>query len=297
MQRNATWVSYACLVMAMVLWAGSFVALKVALTAYDPMVVISGRMGLASFCFLFFPRRLRKVRLRPGELKYVLFMALCEPCLYFLFEAKAIQNTSASQAGIISAVLPLMVAVAAFLFLKEHISRRTLGGFVLAIAGSIWLSVSGRATASAPNPLLGNFLEFVAMICATGYIVTLKRLTSTLSPWFLTAVQALVGFAFYAVLLLLPTTVLPTRFDWPGVLAILYLGVFVSLGAYGFYNFGVSRIPVSQASAFVNLIPAFTIFLGWLLLGEHLTGQQYVAVALIFVGVLTSQDRSATQTA
>jgi drug/metabolite transporter (DMT)-like permease len=219
-------------------------------------------------------------------------MGLCEPCLYFLFEIKALENTSASQAGVIAAVLPLLVAVAARLFLKEHITRKTIAGFIAAILGSIWLSLSSEATKQAPQPLLGNFLEFMAMVCATGYIVTLKRLTSTLSPFFLTAVQAVIGFVFYLPLLFLPSTTLPTHFDPGAVAAIFYLGTFVTLGAYGLYNFGVSRIPVSQASAFINLIPVFTIFLGWLILSERLTALQFAAVALILAGVTFSQERT-----
>jgi drug/metabolite transporter (DMT)-like permease len=276
----------------MLLWAGSFVALKVALRSYDPMVIIFGRMALASFCFLFLRKRFRGIVYRPGDLRAILFMALCEPCLYFLFEIKALENTSASQAGVIAAVLPLLVAVAAFLFLKEHISKKTIAGFIVAIVGSVWLSVSGEVTAQAPQPLLGNFLEFLAMICATGYIVTLKRLTSTLSPLFLTAVQAVVGFGFYLPLLLLPSTTLPTHFDFGAVMAIVYLGTFVTLGAYGLYNFGVSRIPVSQASAFVNLIPVFTLLLGWAILGDKMTLQQYAAVAVILAGVTFSQEKA-----
>ena len=75
--------------------------------------------------------------------------------------------------------------------------------------------------------------------------------------------------------------------------AIVYLGIFVTLGAYGLYNFGVSRIPVNQASAFINLIPVFAIFLGWLFLSERLTLMQFAAVALILAGVTFSQERSA----
>jgi drug/metabolite transporter (DMT)-like permease len=71
----------------------------------------------------------------------------------------------------------------------------------------------------------------------------------------------------------------------------VYLGIFVSIGAYGLYNFSVSRMPASQASAFVNLIPAFTVFLGWLILGERFTPLQYVASIIVFTGVFLSQDR------
>jgi drug/metabolite transporter (DMT)-like permease len=251
-------------------------------------------MLVASICFLFFLHRWRSVTFHRGDWKPILFMTFCEPCLYFLFEAKAIENTAASQAGMISALLPLMVAVAARVFLKETITLKTLLGFALAISGAVWLSLSGAASPSAPNPPLGNFLEFVAMVCAVGYIITLKRLTVRYSPLLLTAFQAFVGSLFYLPILFLPSTRLPLQFDLGGTLAIIYLGAFISFGAYGLYNFGVSRIPVSQASAFVNLIPVFTVLLGWLILGEQFTPTQYLAALLILTGIFLSQDRPAS---
>lgn len=280
-----------CLVLAMVLWASSFIALKLAFEAYDPMVVIFGRMAVAGMCFLFFAGRFRGIAWRRSDLKLVAFMVFCEPCLYFLFETHAVRNTTASQAGMITAVLPLMVAVAASVFLHERVSKRTLAGFVIAIAGVILLSASSVPSESAPHPALGNFLEVLAMVCAIGYTITLKKLTARYSPLVLTALQAFVGSVFFFPFLLLPGTSLPTEFLLVPALSIVYLGIFVSIGAYGLYNFSVSRMPASQASAFVNLIPAFTVFLGWLILGERFTPLQYVASIIVFTGVFLSQDR------
>ena len=285
--------AYLGLVTAMILWASSFVALKLAFRGFDPMVVIFGRMLVASFCFLpFVPRFRVRNTFRRRDLPTLLFMALCEPCLYFLFEARALELTTASQAGMITALLPLMVAVAARFVLKETLSGSMLAGFAMAITGAIWLSLAGEASADAPQPLLGNFLEFVAMVCATGYIISLKRLTRRYTPFFLTAIQAFVGAVFFLPFLGLPSTVLPAQWPWGPTLAIVYLGAVITLGAYGLYNYGVSRIPASQASIFVNLIPVFTVFLGWLILDERLTGAQYLASALVFVGIYISQRRS-----
>ena len=100
----------------------------------------------------------------------------------------------------------------------------------------------------------------------------------------------MVGAAFFLPMLFLPGTELPSRIDSNGILAIVYLGAFVTMGAYGLYNFGISRVPASQASAFVNLIPVFTIILGRLILNEQFTLWQYPATALIFAGILFSQD-------
>jgi drug/metabolite transporter (DMT)-like permease len=277
----------------MVLWASSFIALKLAFTVYDPMFVIFGRMFSASVLFLFCFGLFRKNRLRKEDFKPLAFMVACEPCCYFLFEAAAIENTSASQAGMITAMLPLMVAVAASIYLKEVISVRTIAGFILAVAGACLLSFTAPVDGHAPNPVLGNFYEFLAMVCATGYTIMLKKLSSRYDPFFLTALQAFAGTFFYLPLLLFfGDNILPLRYDPIPALSILYLGIFVTIGAYGLYNFAVSKVPASQASAFINLIPVFTVIMGSMILGERFTPLQYLASAIVICGVFLSQDWS-----
>lgn len=109
-----------------VLWASSFVVLKIAFKHFDPMVVIFGRMIIASVCFLFVFRSLRQIDYRPGDWKLLLFMGVCEPGFYFIFEALALTYTDASQAGMICALLPLIVAVAARFTLGEYLQENTL---------------------------------------------------------------------------------------------------------------------------------------------------------------------------
>jgi drug/metabolite transporter (DMT)-like permease len=279
-----------CLLLAMLLWASSFVALKVAFTGYHPMQVIFGRMFVASLCFLPFVPGFCRLKWQRGDLRYLLLMAFFEPCLYFLFEAEALQKTSASQAGMITAMLPLLVAVAAWALLKEKISRLTLAGFLIAICGAILLSLAAEATSQSPAPLLGNLLEFAAMICACGYTICLKHLSGRYPPLFLTAVQAFIGSLFFAFFLLPADIGFPTHWLAEPGFAVLYLGTFITLGAYGLYNFGVSRIPANQAAAFVNLIPVFSVMLGWLILAERLTFGQWLAVILVFSGVFISHQ-------
>ncbi|HEY5674114.1 MAG TPA: DMT family transporter [Malonomonas sp.] len=273
------------LIMAMLLWASSFVALKLAFRSYHPMQVIFGRMFIASLCFVVFIPAFRKLNWRRRDIKYLLIMAICEPCLYFLFEARALQLTSASQAGMITAMLPLLVAILAWFWLKEKISRQTLCGFSLAIIGAIWLSLASDTNSNAPEPLLGNFYEFLAMVCAAGYTVSLKHLTSNYPPLFLTAFQAFIGSLFFFPFLLLPSVGFPLHWQATPALAIIYLGTFITLGAYGCYNYSVSRIPASQAAGYVNLIPVFGVVLGMLILGDSLNLQQWLACVLVFCGV------------
>lgn len=293
LQTKARAQAMGCLVVAMALWGSSFIALKIAFAELPPMWVIFARMALGSLVFLAAWRWRGRLDYRAGDWKYLLGLAVCEPCLYFVCEALALKNTSASQAGMITALLPLLVAMGAFVFLRERISRTCLAGFLLAVVGVVWLSLAGEADDHAPAPLLGNFLEFLAMLCAMGYILTLKYLSERYSTFLLTAMQSFVGALFFLPLAMwsapLPQSISPTALT-----AVLYLGLAVTVGAYGLYNFAVSRLPASQASAFVNLIPLFTLIFAVLLLGERLNFQQICAAGLVFVGVALSQWRAPT---
>ena len=284
------------LIGAMFLWASSFIALKVAFRAYDPMVVIFGRMFVASICLLAMGFRFRRsLNYQKGDYKLILFMAFCEPCLYFLFEAQAIVYTTAAQAGMITAILPILVMITASIVLHERTGLQGWIGAAVAVGGVCWLTLESSPSENAPNPILGNFLEFLAMVCATGYMVTLRYLTVRYSPFFLTAIQALIGCVFYFPLLFLPGTVLPTHFNLLSALAVFYLGAAITLGAYGLYNYGLKYVSASRSAVYVNLIPVISVVLAWLILGETFVRNQILAAAVIMFGVWLTQKSPAVQ--
>lgn len=283
-------VAMICLVIAMALWGSSFIALKVAFAELPAMWVIFARMALGRLVFLLAWRWRGQMHYRAGDWKYLLGLAACEPCLYFLFEALALQYTSAAQAGMVTALLPLLVAVGAYVFLREQVSRTTWAGFLIAMAGAVWLSLAGSVDEHASNPMLGNFYELLAMLCAMGYTLILKHLSARYSPFLLTAMVAFVGRVFFFPLVWF-TAPIPSSVSPLALGAVVYLGIVVTVGAYGLYNFGVSRLPASQASGFTNLIPVFTLLFAIVLLGERLNFVQMLAAAVVFAGVLLSQWR------
>ncbi len=288
-QSNSQILPTLCLLLATFLWASSFIALKLAFVDYHPMVVIAGRMVVASLAFFFLLPRFRKIRIRHQDFKLLGFMALCEPCLYFIFEALALKNTSASQASMITTMLPLLVAVASGIFLAERFSLQNIIGLGLAMAGAFGLSIGGDINEQAPSPLLGNLYEFLAMVCATAYTIAIKKLTSRYSPLFLTAVQAWVGALFFLPMLLLPQIHVPDNFILIPTAAIVYLGLAVTIVAYGSYNYALSAMDAGKASIYVNLIPLFTILLSWIVFKESFSLFQYCAGFVIFFGVGLSQ--------
>jgi drug/metabolite transporter (DMT)-like permease len=263
--------------------------MKVTIGAIGPWAVMWARMAVAFIIVLLFARRLWPLPYRAGDWKLILPFVLFQPCLYFTLEANALRFTSSSQAGLISASVPLMVALGAHLTLGEKVTRGTVMGLFVSLGGVVWLTLAGEATEAASNPLLGNTLELGAMVTAVGYVLLVKHLSERYNPWALTALQIVAGTLFF-----LPAG-LPRLIDrlhdltsGQG-LVLVYLGAFVTLGAFGLYNLGIKYIPASRASAFVNLIPVMAVFFGWTLLGESLNNAQIAAALCVLAGVWMSQ--------
>jgi len=187
----------AALMTAVVLWGGSFVAMRVAVTAIGPMAVMWCRMMIALVLILPFAKSLLPTSYQRGDWKLLVPMVLFQPCLYFLLESNALQFTTASQAGVISASVPVLVTFGAAMFLSETITLTTLAGITLSIAGVVFLTVSAAPAGGGQSPLIGNTMEFLAMICAAGNMLIIKRLSDRYNPWGLTAMQIVAGAVFF----------------------------------------------------------------------------------------------------
>ncbi len=277
------------LIIATFLWGSSFIALKYAINIYDPAFVIFFRMLTTLVICVFLWPWVKRFNYEKGDWKYLASMSIAEPCLYYLFEGNAMRFTSASQAGVLVSCFPLLVAVVAYYMLKEKMTKYIAIGFSFCIGGGIMLTLVSESSSAAPNPLLGNFLEFLAMACAAYYAVSVKHLSTRYSPLALIALQGLSGSIFFAPFLLFID--IPATHDSTALVGIVYLGAFVTIGAYGMYNYAITKVSVLTAAAFTNLIPIFTLFLSAMMLGESLDIKQWLCVLLVFIGVYISQKK------
>lgn len=281
------------LVGAVVLWGASFAATKAALEAFQPMTVVWLRMVVASLAVLAFWRRLPPPERRPGDGRWLALAILCIPCLYYLFEGYAVKYTTSGQAGVISAILPLLVGGGAWLWLREPLGWRWFAAIAASLSGVALLSWGSETSADAPNALLGNTLELGAMASAAGSMLIVKRLSDRYSPWMLTALQSLGGLVFFAPLAvpdLVARGLAAPLLAWG---QIVFLGLGVSLGAFGLYNLALSLLPAGRASLAINLVPVVALGVGWALRGETLTPLQLVGAGLIVAAVVAVELRPA----
>lgn len=292
MTKNFSLIGILSLIFAMFIWASSFIALKAAMEDLGPFTVIFLRMLIASLCFLYFIKSFFKYDFSKKDIKFILLLALFEPCLYFIFESKALQFTSASQAGMITSLMPIITAMAAGYFLKEIITKQLIFGSLIAMSGAIFLSFQGVTTTSSPNPLLGNFLELLAMVCGAGYTITARYLSDKYSALFITAIQAFIGAIFFTPLFIYEYFTIPLNITMNSFLWVLYLGVVVTLAGYGLYNYALTKIQASKAAVFVYLIPVFTLILAYFILNEKLSVLELIACLVILFGVFISEVSS-----
>jgi drug/metabolite transporter (DMT)-like permease len=283
-----------CLLGAVTFWGTSFAAIKSAMGSFSPMTVIWLRMALATVVFAPVWFFLPKPEYRRGDVKWLALITLLQPCVYYLAEGYAIRYTTSSAAGVISAIVPLLVGVGAWMFLREHLSARSIAAIGISLVGVAMLSLGGQAQASAPNPVLGNALELIAMVSAAGSMIALKHISGRYNPWFLTGLQAAVGAVFF-----LPGAIAGEPASWaaasPGAWgAVIYLGIVVSLGAFGLYNTAVTRMPANRAALAINLVPAVALLTGWLALGESLGPVQLAACGIIVGAVVLAETGSKT---
>ncbi len=279
----------AAILAAVFLWGGSFPVMRVALKTINPLSVMWIRMMIALVILLPFAGRLNFSSYRTGDWKLLIPMVLFQPCLYFGLESYALRFTTSSQAGVIAASVPLMVGFGAWLWLSEPITKRHIASLVLSVSGVVCLTLLQGDGGGAEAPLLGNTLEFLAMACAAANMLVVKQLSRRYNPWALTSLQVIAGAVFFLpglpLLLQAGTGVWSTGL----VIGMAFLGAFVTLGAFGLYNWGMSRIPASRASLFINLVTVVAVLLGWTLLDESLNPLQCLAAAGVIGGVWLSQ--------
>jgi len=280
------------LVAAVLLWGTSFSTMRTALLVLDTWSVIWLRMAIGLICILPILPRIIPGAYQKGDWKILIPTMMLQPCLYFFLESRALMLTTSSQAGIISSFNPLMVAFGAWLFLSEKITWQNWSGLFLSILGVVLLTLFEGSQNHAANPILGNFLELCAMVAAAANMILIKQLSSRYNPWSLTAMQLMTGVIFFLPglksILQAPSDIWTFKL----IVTLLFLGACVSLGAFGLYNWGISKVTASRAASFINLIPVTAIIMGWLLLGESLNVIQCGAAGGVIAGVILGQSRA-----
>ncbi len=292
-QRQLTILAPLALVMAALFWAGNAVVGRGVIDLIPPMALSFWRWVIAFLVILPFAMpHLREaaptLRNNVGKLFVLAFLSagMFNTILYL-----AAHTTTAVNITLVGATMPIVIGAIGFLILGTRLSRSQTLGLAIAIPGLLVIISEGR-----PSTLLelqfraGDLLMLLAVTSWGLYSVLLQRFGIRLHPVvLLTAIVALalpVALTFYTIewLILRQGFVL----DRSLVLALMYVGVFPSLGAYLGWNYGVSILGPARASMFIYLLPVFGAALSIAFLGEHLEIFHGIGALLILIGLYLS---------
>ncbi len=280
--------AYISIFIAVLLYGTTLTATKICLNYYSTPQLMSFRMFISALLFLpFLTTVYKNIKIEPKDIKLILLMMLCEPCLYFIFETTALKYTTSGQAGIVSSLEPVILVIAARIILKEKFVKIVYLGLFISILGSVLLSISSDTSELAPNPLLGNFLELIAIILTDTCVITTKYLMDRYPPFFLAGISVIGGAVFFLLLNIFTHGSFHIVFN-TSLFLVLYLGI-LTVVAYALYNFAICTLSASKFSPFLFVLPVAAVIFGWFFLGETINIKQFAACILVFLGIYISQ--------
>ena len=284
--RAGAAVKYLPILLVMVFWGSMGVPSTYAVAELSPLWVLCLRSGIAVMVLFPLPcagtgdcARLPE----KGGLLAVLSLVGVVGCNYLYYYA--VQNTALANVAILYALGPIITTVLAGIFLKETVRQGRCLGIVLAFAGVAALITNGDISAVFSIHFnRGDLAELGSASCLAAYTILSRRLKKTPPEC---AVFWLMLIAFAATL---PMALVLEGGPGPhisirGILSLLYLGVLCSGLGYLLQQCSIRQIGASASAAFLNGISPITILTAALILGEHVTFNQVLCMAVVFSGL------------
>lgn len=298
--RRQLGLAYLGLTLSALFWAGNAVLARASVGLIAPFALSFWRWVLALLILLPFalPHLRREWRIALSHWQQLAALAALSVGTYNTLLYLAAQSTTAVNITLVSATMPVAIALMARLLLGQTLNGRQWLGIAIAVAGvAIIVGRSQPSTATGINP--GDLLMVIAVLVWGLYSVLLRRRPLQLHP--LTVLLFLIAFGLPVIL---PFYLWELGSDGDVTLTaatvsiFLFMAVFPSVLAYLFWNHGVAVAGPSQAGMFVYLIPLFTALLAGFFLGERLQAHHALGAGLILAGLyLSTRTRPASSAA
>ncbi|MDA1099163.1 MAG: EamA family transporter [Proteobacteria bacterium] len=271
--------------LAAMLWSSSIIGSKLAVLELAITEVVAGRFLFAA-AMMWGVVLLTRQPIHLGQARRPLLMGMLDPGLVSLFLVWGLHHTSAVNAAVFWALMPVIMPLAARLVLREAVNPAVVAGAVLAFAGAIVLMLANQA--SGEGNLFGDMLTICGVMCGVASALLARRVAQQQGrPMVTTAWQmtmALVVGSLALVLLEQPATSLEHVSRGPlGLLA--YLGLIATAGPFFLLNYALRRMPVGQASLYSSLVGPLSVPLAVLVLGETMQAMELAAIAIVMLGV------------
>lgn len=195
--------------------------------------------------------------------------------------------TTPINASVMMVTSPIVTLILAVIFLKEKLNTNKIIGLLVGFTGTVLMIVYGKGnSATAPNPLLGNFLIFINASAFACYLIIVKKLTQLYHPFTFIKWMYTLG-----VIMVLPfglTEVLEMPFATipiSGYLSIAYVVVFVTFGTYLLNIFAIKVLKPTTVAVFIYFQPFLASLIAVFLGTDKIDTVKIIAATLIFSGV------------
>ena len=295
--------AFAALAAAGCLWGTGFLFGKWALTELSVGHMVLYRFLFASLGFA--PatfRGLRRAESRIARRDIPLFFtaALLGVPVQFVVQFAGLDRTTVSHASLMVGNLPVLLAAGAALFAHERVTAGRWIALMTSTVGAALIALSAsKGEAGAQATVVGDLLVVASLIAAVAWILLSQRLMRAgrgrdYSPMITSAYVMTAGTVLLAAWVVgtegFPSVHLSFR-TWASVAA---SGLFATTVTTYLWNWGLARVPASQAGVFVNLEPVVGAILGVILLHDilgpyALIGGLLVVDAAVFVALADTE--------
>jgi drug/metabolite transporter (DMT)-like permease len=274
----------------MIFWSFSFIWFKIANKTFHPITIVFIRLLFSVILmtvFLVVTRNYMKIK--KGDWKLFLTLAVFEPFFYFLGESFGLTYVSATVCSVLISTIPVFATIGAWLIFKEKLKAINYAGIIISFIGVVVfiLNIDG----SISFDIKGLGLLLLAVFSAVGYNLTLSRLVGTYSPVYIVNVQNLIGAVLFLPLFLIFDfkSFVTTPFTFNMFRPIIELSIFASCGAFILFAWSVRNMGITRANVFSNCIPIFTALFSFILMGDMLTFQNLLGMAIVIAGLFMSE--------
>ena len=306
-------IPYIAVILAMLIWAGSGIAVQTSLLFLRPFTLIILRFTIAVLLMLAVGLIARQIALRSGrdresllalqlidrkDIPLFLLAGTMQPVLYFIFETYCYRSlASPTIAEALLSTAPVIAPFLAFVVLRERVTKYNIFGIIISTIGMFLLVLVGSENFELGNPI-GIPLAFMAVCSAVMYTILLKKIPGRYSPLSIIFYEQVTALLFFYPLWgiiegksCLTEGFLLASYATELLYAFGYLAVFSSIVAFVLFCYTVRQIGVTQAKAFNNIRPVFTALIMLAFFGEQLPFGKWVGILLVVIGLFVCQKQ------
>ena len=263
-------------------WSSSYAVIKVGVQTVDPLILVTGRMIIATVVLLgTFSALGHRLSRHPSDWLSYAVTGMLGSVIPFLLITYGEQTVDSALAAILMGFTPVATAtLAASLLPEERLTAQIVVGLVGALCGVVLL-VGPHTLTYLGEQVGGQAAVLAATICYAASTVYIRRYVKR-PPLELAAGSSLVGATgLIAAASILGANTDSIEFTTTSLGAIVYLGLISTAAANLIYFYLVPRLGATRMSQVNFAVPVGGALLGLIVLGEALELRQTIALAII----------------